>query len=182
MCGVWCFLMFDVFRRDKMFQCDSLIWPIKFLISPSCHFVTVMIKWTTAWWPAGDSPLRCVLTWCDLIPYDLNGIFYIFFNIYLQHNQSVLSPMLYFALDIDVSPFKYVSVALRSQPFSTILKQQREKPHHRGWRLGGGFFLHFPPQTFYRIKPTTPPGDNNIFWHPEPPPHPLSALIRPLHI
>ena len=38
-------------------------------------------------------------------------------------------------------------------------------------RFGGGFsflffFLHFPPQTFYRIKPTTPPGDNNSFWHP----------------
>lgn len=34
------------------------------------------------------------------------------------------------------------------------------------WDSGVDFFLHFPPQTFYRIKPTTPPGDNNGFWHP----------------
>lgn len=31
---------------------------------------------------------------------------------------------------------------------------------------GGGFFLHVPPlQIFYRIKPTTPLGDSNSFWH-----------------
>ncbi len=35
-----------------------------------------------------------------------------------------------------------------------------------GLRFEGGFFLHFPPQTFYRIKQKTPPGDNNSFWHP----------------
>lgn len=37
------------------------------------------------------------------------------------------------------------------------------------WRwlgFGGGFFLHSPPPTFNRIKPTTPWGGRNSFWHP----------------
>ncbi len=50
-------------------------------------------------------------------------------------------------------------------------------------RFGGGYFSHFPPQTFYRIKPTTPSGENNSFWHPRTTSTPaVSADQTPTHL